>query len=80
MADFVVQIFNVLSNIISAFASLLVDLFESIVAIFYTAPSGTETTGSLTVVGTLMLIALGTGLVIWAFNFIRKLIRVRKKD
>lgn len=80
MADFVVQIFNVLKNIIIAFVDLLVDLFENIVGIFYTAPSGDETTGELTVVGTLMLIALGTGLVIWGFNFIRGLIRVRKKS
>lgn len=71
------SIFSTLGEIISSFASLLVDLFSSVVAIFYTAPTGSETTGSLTIVGTLMLIALATGLVIWAFNFIRRLIRVR---
>lgn len=71
------SIFSTLGEIISAFAGLLVDLFSSVVAIFYTAPTGSETTGSLTIVGTLMLIALATGLVIWAFNFIRRLIRVR---
>lgn len=71
------SIFSTLGEIISSFAGLLVDLFSSVVAIFYTAPTGSETTGSLTIVGTLMLIALATGLVIWAFNFIRRLIRVR---
>lgn len=71
------SIFSTLGEIISSFAGLLVDLFSSVVAIFYTAPTGNDTVGSLTIVGTLMLIALATGLVIWAFNFIRRLIRVR---
>ena len=70
------SIFATLGDIVSAFASLLVDLFSSVVAIFYTAGSGSDP-GQLTIVGTLMLIALATGLVIWAFNFIRRLIRVR---
>ena len=75
----VTQIFSVLGEIASGFASLLVDLFGAVVSIFYTAPTGSETTGSLTVVGILMLIGLGTGLVIWAFKYIRSLIRVRTK-
>ena len=75
----VTQIFSTLGEIASGFASLLVDLFGAVVSIFYTAPTGSETTGSLTVVGILMLIGLGTGLVIWAFKYIRSLIRVRTK-
>ena len=75
----VTQIFSVLGEIASGFASLLVDLFGAVVSIFYTAPTGSETTGSLTVVGILMLIGLGTGLVICAFKYIRSLIRVRTK-
>lgn len=73
------QIFEVLGEIAQGFAALLVDLFSAVVSIFYTAPTGTETVGSLTVVGTLALIAVGTGLVIWAFNFIRRLIRIRTR-
>lgn len=75
----VTQIFSTLGDIATGFASLLVDLFGAVVSIFYTAPSGSETTGSLTVVGILMLIGLGTGLVIWAFKYIRSLVRVRTK-
>lgn len=73
------QIFSVLGSIAQGFASLLVDLFGAVVSIFYTAPTGSETVGSLTVVGTLALIGIGTGLVIWAFRFIRSLIRVRTR-
>ncbi len=73
------QIFSVLGEIVQGFAGLVVNLFEAVVSIIYTAPTGSETTGSLTVVGILMLISLGTGLVIWAFRFIRSLIRIRTK-
>lgn len=75
----ITAIFEALSDIISGFAQLLVDLFGSVVSIFYTAPSGSGTTGSLTVVGTLALVALGSGLVIWAFHYIRNLIRLRTR-
>jgi len=71
------QIFTVLGDIVQGFSGLVVSMFQAVVGIFYTAPSGTETTGSLTIVGTLSLMALGTGLVIWAIGFIRRLIRVR---
>ena len=70
----VAQIFDILGEIAQGFASLLVELFEAVVAIFYTAPTGTETTGQLTIVGVLALISLGTSLVIWAFNYIKRLI------
>lgn len=73
------QIFSVLGSIAQGFASLLVDLFGAVVSIFYTAPAEGQTVGSLTVVGTLALIGIGTGLVIWAFRFIRSLIRVRTR-
>ena len=73
------QIFSVLGEIGQGFANLLVDLFGAVVSIFYTAPTGNETTGSLTVVGILALIALGTSLVMWAFRYIKSLIRVRTK-
>lgn len=75
----VTQIFNTLAEIVSGFVELLVSLFENVVKIFYTAPTGSETTGSLTIVGILALVGLGTGLVIWAFKYIRSLIRIRTK-
>lgn len=77
------EIFDKLGEIAQGFSTLLVNLFEAVVKIFYTAPVGTagETgyvPGGLTVVGILALVALGTSLTIWAFNFIKRLItRVR---
>lgn len=81
--NMVEQIFSVLGQIATGFAGLVVDLFNAVVAIFWTAPAegatGAAANGTLTIVGTLALIAVGTGLVIWAFNFIRRLIRIRTK-
>lgn len=73
---FVSEIFETLGSIVSSFVTMLVSLFESVVDIFYTPGTG-EAPGELTIVGVLMLIGLGTGLVIWAFSYIRRLIRVR---
>lgn len=67
------SIFTTLGDIITAFAGLLVNVFNSVVSIFYTAPTGSETVGQLTVVGVLGLIALGSSLVIWGFNYIKRL-------
>lgn len=76
------QIFETLGQIATGFANLLVSLFESVVSIFYVPASGTGSdavAAHLTIVGILMLVGLGTGLVIWAFKYIRSLIRVRTK-
>lgn len=74
----ITAIFTELSAIVSAFVTMLTSLFGSVVDIFYT-PGTSGAAGSLTVIGTLALIGLGTGLVIWAFNFVRRLIRVKTK-
>lgn len=72
-SELITQIFSVLSTIAQRFAGLLVDLFSAVVSIFYTEGSGQDP-GSLTIIGVLALISLGTGLVIWAFNYIKRLI------
>ena len=79
MGGMITNIFETLGDIVSGFSDLLVSLFENVVKIFWTAPSGTETTGSLTVVGVLALVAMGCGLVIWGFKFLRSLIRIKTK-
>lgn len=68
------SIFGALSSIVNQFTTMLTSLFQNVVGLIYNS-----TTGELTVVGTLLLVGLATGLVIWAFNFIRRLIRVRTK-
>lgn len=70
-------IFDAITSIVNAFVGVLTNLFEKVVALIWTPGAGNDP-GSLTVVGTLLLIALGTGLVMWGFYFIRSLIRVRR--
>lgn len=66
-------IFSALQNIATAFVSFLTDVFTKVVGLIWD-----DTNHALTVLGTLLLIAMGTGLVLWAFYFIRNLIRVRR--
>ena len=73
----IADIFNTLKTIADAFIGFLKDLFENVVDLFYTPGEG-NAAGSLTVLGTLLLIGLATGLVMWAFYFIRSLIRVHR--
>lgn len=70
-------IFQALTDIATSFVSTLTSVFQNVVALIWTPGTGSDP-GSLTVLGTLLLIAMGTGLVLWAFYFIRSLIRVRK--
>lgn len=70
-------IFEAISEIVQSFIEVLGSLFTGVAGLIYTPGVG-ENPGQLTVLGTLMLIALGTGLVVWGFYFIRSLIRVRR--
>lgn len=70
-------IFTTIGDIIEAFVSCLGSLFTGVAGLIYTPGTGSES-GSLTVLGTLLLIALATGLVMWGFYFVRSLIRVRR--
>lgn len=67
-------IFSEIGNAISAFATALSSAVTSVTDMFYTTGEG----GGLTVLGTLILIAVGVGLVYWAFNLIRGLIAQRR--
>lgn len=71
------DIFNTLKEIALAFVDALTGVFTNVVNLIYTPASGNDP-GGLTVLGTLLLIAAGTGLVLFAFNFIRSLIRIRR--
>lgn len=71
-------IFTEMTTIATAFVSFLTSLFTSVVGVIWTPGVG-ENPGSLTVLGTLFLVSIVTGLVIWALYFIRNLIRVRHK-
>ena len=73
----ITAIFDAITTIVNAFIALLVNLFTQVVSVFYTPGTGSEP-GQLTLVGTLMLISLSTGLVMWGIYFIRSLIRIRR--
>lgn len=69
----ITAIFNEISTIVGSFITLLTSIFNNIVSLFYTPASGSDP-ATLTVLGTLLLIGLATGLVMWAFHFVRGLI------
>lgn len=70
------EIFETIGDVITNFAGVLGNGFQSLLAIFWdsTANSGA---GALTLVGTLSLIGLGIGVVYWAFRLVRSLIHAR---
>lgn len=75
--DIVSQIFSTLTSIAQNFVTMLTGVFQNVVNLIYTPGSGSDP-GSLTVLGVFLLIGLATGIVLWAFYFIRSLIRVRR--
>lgn len=73
--EIISPIFSTIAEVIEKFADCIKDVFTNVVGLFYTAPTSSGGTGSLTVLGVLLLIAVGTGLVMWAFRTIRGLVR-----
>ncbi|MBO7528046.1 MAG: hypothetical protein J6T74_09210 [Clostridia bacterium] len=65
------DIFGAVGDAVTAFASALSSSITSVTSMFYT----TGENAGLTVLGTLLLIAVGVGLVYWAFRLIKGLIR-----
>lgn len=68
----IADIFEAVGEAITAFATCVASGVSSVVNMFY-VPTG-ENAG-LTVLGTLLLIAVGAGLVFWAFRLIKGLIK-----
>lgn len=73
--DIVTTIFQVIGQAVTSFVGVLTDAVESITSLFYVAPSGTETSGHMTFLGVLLLIAAGIGIVYWCFRLIKGLVR-----
>lgn len=65
-------IFGAVGDAITAFATCIASSVSSVTSLFVTESSGTY---SLTVLGTLLLIAVGVGLVFWAFRLIKGLVK-----
>ena len=70
-------IFTNLTSGANSFINFLKDLFQSVIAIFYTAPTGSETTGTLTDLGILLVTAISVGFVYMGIRWITKLIKFR---
>lgn len=67
--------FETIGEVITSFATALGDSITNITNIFVT--SSGEGVYELTLVGTLLLIAVGIGLVYWAFRLVRRLVKMR---
>jgi len=68
----IAEIFEAVGEAISNFATCVASSVQSVTSMFITESSGTY---SLTTLGTLLLIAVGVGLVFWAFRLIKGLVK-----
>jgi hypothetical protein len=68
----ITEIFDTILDVVSEYTNILQNLFEGLVDIFYD-----DATTSLTLLGTLALIAVGVGIVAWAFGLVKSLFRMR---
>lgn len=62
-------IFDVIAEVLTEYVSAITNVFEGVINIFYQSDTG------LTLMGTLLLIGIGVGIVVWAFNLVKGLIR-----
>jgi hypothetical protein len=68
----IAEIFDTILEVVTEYTVILQNLFEGLVDIFYD-----NATTSLTLLGTLALIAVGVGIVAWAFGLVKSLFRMR---
>jgi hypothetical protein len=68
----ITTIFETIQDVVDSYVDVLQNIFEGLVAIFYD-----DATTSLTLLGTLALIAVGVGIVAWAFGLVKSLFRMR---
>lgn len=69
--DFVAGVTSVLTGITDWFTSV----FSAVGSILYTAPTGAETTGKLTIVGWILCIVVGLSVVSFAIKFVMSLVK-----
>ena len=68
-------IFEVIGQAVTSFVSTLSSAISGITEMFYVPAGSGETSGHMTFLGVLLLIAAGVGLVYWAFRLIKGLVR-----
>lgn len=64
------DIFTTIGEVIAGYIEAISSMFNSLIAIFYSAEGG------LTLIGTLLLLAVGIGIVVWGFNMVVNLINL----
>lgn len=75
--DIITTIFDAIGSIMTGAVDVIGDAFTGVVSLWYVAPSGSETTGHLTLLGVLSLIAFVFGLVWLAIRFIGSMVSLR---
>lgn len=70
-------IFNAILEIAQAFITLIIGVFNGLQALLWTAGTGSDP-GSLTFFGTLILLGAGVGVVYWAIDLLRSLVRISR--
>lgn len=71
------SIFSNLTTAGTSFVTFLTAILNNVVSIFYTAPSGSETTGSLTDIGILVIVGVATSFVFFAIRMLTRLIKLK---
>ena len=66
----VAKIFETIGEVIAGYVDAISDMFTSLISIFYVQETG------LTLIGTLLLLAVGIGIVVWGFNMVVNLINL----
>ena len=66
----VAEIFTTIGEVIAGYVAAISNMFTSLIAIFYVQETG------LTLIGTLLLLAVGIGIVVWGFNMVVNLINL----
>lgn len=64
------SIFTTIGDVIAGYVGAISEMFSSLIAIFYVEDTG------LTLIGTLLLLAVGVGIVVWGFNMVTNLINL----
>lgn len=70
-------VFTALGTIMSGVIDIIANSFTGVVSLWYVEPTGTETTGHLTLLGAFSLIAFAFGVVWLAIRFIGSMISLK---
>ena len=75
--DILNVVFGALGSIVTGIVGVITSAFTGVVGLWYTAPTGTNTTGELTMLGVFSLIAFVVGVVWLAIRFIGSMISLK---